>query len=192
MKIVKPDPLSLSPIYIEMLFGNDCIGIATGFPWEDEKSFYLVTNWHVVTGIHPETNQPIDKHGTTPDRLRIFIHQKNHIGKTEPYLIDLYDKQNRPIWLEHKEHGQKVDVALIKINLPEEYIVFPISKRPLGDLRVEVSQDVFIIGFPKGISGPGRLPKHRIHEGQGRAKGTAVPDRRPPPVGGSRRVRRIP
>lgn len=158
MKIVKPNPLSLSPIFIEILFGNEIIGIATGFPWEEEETIYLVTNWHVVTGIHPETNQPINKNGTTPDNLRIWIHQKEHIGKCETHDINLYDKQGRPCWLEHKNFGQKVDVALLKFDLPDDLIVFPINNRPLGDFRIEVSHDVFIVGFPRGISGAGRLP----------------------------------
>lgn len=155
---VRPDPISFSSVFIEAWFGSQKIGIASGFPWREEAGVYLVTNWHVVSGIHPETSQPIDKHGTIPDYLRVWLHQKENLGVWERIRIDLYDNQGRPRWLEHSGYGSEVDVALMQIDVPGRCKAFPINERPLDDFRVEVSQDVFVVGFPRGMSGAGKLP----------------------------------
>ena len=155
---IKPDPISFSSLFVEAIFGNEIIGIASGFPWEDDGTTYLVTNWHVVSGLHPKTGQPIDKHGTTPDFLRVWLHHKGNLGVWETHLISLFDRQGRPRWLEHAKFGSKVDVALIKIDVPDNFKVFPINNRPFDDIRIEIAQDVFIVGFPRGISGAGKMP----------------------------------
>ena len=111
---IKPDPLSLSSIFLEPLFGDSQLGIATGFIWEHESVHYLVTNWHVMTGFHPQTKQPISESGTTPDVLRIWLHIAERLGKWEPHDLALFDNQGRPRWKEHKTFGSNVDVAIIR------------------------------------------------------------------------------
>ena len=155
---IKPDPLSFSSLFLELLFGDQQIGIATGFIWEHENTNYLVTNWHVMTGFHPETHQPIREDGSTPDVLRIWFHIAEHLGKWESLNLPLFDNQGRPCWKEHKTFRSNVDVAVIRLDVPDKFRVFPLNKRPFDEFRVEISQDVFIVGFPRGITGAGRLP----------------------------------
>jgi hypothetical protein len=55
------DPLSVRPVYLIQTKGNEVLGTATGFIVSKGEKKYLITNWHVVAGRHPQSNQPIHK-----------------------------------------------------------------------------------------------------------------------------------
>jgi len=101
-KTIKPNLLSFSSLFIEAFFGENRLGIATGFPWEHDGSQYLITNWHVMTGLHPETGQPLDQSGATPDLLKVWFHLADNLGQWDCCDIPLFDNQNRPLWIEHE------------------------------------------------------------------------------------------
>jgi hypothetical protein len=46
------------------------IAIATGFVVERLGTSYLITNWHVVTGVDPNTRMLLDRGGRRPDTVR--------------------------------------------------------------------------------------------------------------------------
>ena len=121
VKIIKPDPLSFSSLYLETLFSGNQLGIATGFIWKHEDSNYVVTNWHVVSGINPYTGQPINKYDILPDSLRVWLYLAEDMGKWAPYDIPLLDSQDRPLWKEHNSYRDTVDVALLSFNPPENF-----------------------------------------------------------------------
>jgi hypothetical protein len=50
---------------------------ATGFIVEYESIYYLITNWHVVSGRRSDDGQPMAPHGGLPDKIEIW---HNHIG----------------------------------------------------------------------------------------------------------------
>ena len=155
--IIKPNHLSFSSIFIEPMFGETRLGIATGFIWEYENVNYLVTNWHVMTGFHPETKQSISENGSTPDILRIWLHTVERLGKWKTYDVGLFDNQGRPRWKEHNIFREGVDVAIILLDLPDKFKAFPVNSIAFhDDFKVEISQDVFIVGFPRGITGAGK------------------------------------
>jgi hypothetical protein len=157
-KIITPNLLSFSSIFIEPKYGDRKLGSATGFVWEYQNLHYLVTNWHVMTGFHPQTKQVISESGATPDVLRIWLHNAEHLGKWESHDLALFDNQGRPRWKEHRTFGADVDIAVICMDIPDKFSVFPLNKISFDEFRVEISQDVFIIGFPRGITGSGRFP----------------------------------
>ena len=156
--LIKPNPLSFSSVFLELIFGDSQLSIATGFVWEHENVHYLITNWHVVTGLHPQSGQPISESGATPDLLRIWLHTSERLGKWESQDLQLFDNQGRPLWKEHKTFRSNVDVAIIGLDMSDKFRLFPINKISFDEFRVEISQDVFIIGFPRGITGSGRFP----------------------------------
>lgn len=159
---IKPDAFSFCSIPIDVIYGENVISIATGFLWQYEQENYLITNWHVVSGFHPETNQPLDFGGTTPDLLRVHLHLAENLGKWESHDVQLSDNQGRPLWKVHKDFATNVDVVVIKIQVPEKFKAFPINVLPSTkshpDFEIKVGQDVFILGYPRGITGGGRLP----------------------------------
>ncbi len=126
---------------------------------EPEGHYYLMTNWHVLSGLHAETQQPLDEHGAIPDRLEVVLHQATQLGAWWHGKIDLRDNQGRPIWFEHPTHRHKVDVVALEVEQDQGCAFFPINRVEFTkNLRVAVAQDVFIVGFPRGITGGGQLP----------------------------------
>jgi hypothetical protein len=155
---IKPDYLSFTSIFVEILWGNFQLGSASGFFWKTETGFTFFTNYHVVSGLHPETKQPLDINSSTPDQLRIWLRPKEQLGKCESFVIPLFDKQGRPKWIEHKKFSNNVDVVGLNFDIPDKYKIYPINVFEPLDFQFEISQDVFIIGFPRGISCSGKLP----------------------------------
>lgn len=163
--------LSTAPIEVYASNGKK-LQDATGFFYsQDEEWAYFVTNWHVVTDRYP-TTPAMSNHGAIPTTLRIFLYKDIGSGKislSQLVQVDIKvndDSGDAPEWLEHPDHKYKVDLVVIKI--------------PLNDLASEVKfncladysfmedftpspmNDVFIIGYPWGLSGGGRpLPIYK-------------------------------
>jgi hypothetical protein len=158
LKIIHPDYLSCTSIFVEINWGDKQISIATGFFWKIEKNYSFITNYHVVSGLHPETGQPLDINGSTPDNLNIWLRLKDNLDSCEPFNIPLFDNQSRPKWKEHNSLGSKIDVISMSLDVPEKYRIYPVNEYDYTNFRLEVSQDVFIIGYPKGLYSTFHLP----------------------------------
>ncbi len=153
-KPVSIDPLSIRSLYLFLAKGNKVLGTATGFVVEKNKKRYLITNWHVLSGRHPQTNQSIDPNGETPDRVHVVHHAKKlgtWVAKTKPEM--LYDKKGERTWIEHK-NGRAVDVVALPLkNLTKDVQIYPLDLS-LADADVvpRVAMPVSIIGFPLGLT----------------------------------------
>ena len=158
MKTIKPDQISLRSLYLEAFYGLSLISIATSFPWQSGDDTYLITNSHVVSGINPLTKQPLNKNGSVPDKLLVWFLDSSGLSSWSPLEVPLYYGQGRANWLEHPSHGPQVDVAALPISVGNRHRLLPLNQVDFGSFRVEIAQDVFIVGFPKGITGSGRFP----------------------------------
>ena len=85
---------------------------------ENSGRYYLITNWHVVSGRHPETNAIVSPTGAVPDEIRI-VHHGHTLGswvvRTEP----LQDKNKNNLWLEHPS-GRQVDVVALPLQIIDD------------------------------------------------------------------------
>lgn len=169
------DYLSLTSILIEPCFNETKLGSATGFIIENNNQCYLVTNWHVVTGINPLTDKPIHSQSSLPNSLIIW----HHIKSIQPNTIDWfsikvplyksdeinYEERN---WIEHAK-GKQVDVILLPLNPTPAMIRIDIHQTHLQihnfdmklasiDMIPIPAMPVSIIGFPLGRSAGGVLP----------------------------------
>lgn len=158
-KIAKPHILSYCSLFLEVRSGEHNLGIATGFTYGRNSRTFLITNWHVVTGRNPKSKQLLNDMGMEPTDLITWFHVKhdNHLT-WQSFISPLSTDDGRPKWHEHPVHGSKVDVVAMHIANPEKLRLFPINERKFEDFRLEISQDVFILGFPRGITGAGKLP----------------------------------
>lgn len=151
--------LSLCAVRLEAVFGDLTLAVATGSLWQHEDRHFLVTNWHVVTGRHVDTEEPLHKHGAVPDRLRVVLHHPERVGWWKVANIELYDSQGRPDWYEHPVHRHRVDVAAVPLQPTDEVRYYPVNLADeFEEFRLEVGQDVFVIGFPKGLTGHHYFP----------------------------------
>lgn len=161
------EKLNFVPVKLKMLFEDTELAIGTGFFYRFADTTHLVTNWHNVTGRHPHTNAPLHTEGGVPDRMVIgFPHRiqkeaHHHAIGWEWRVIRLYEdnEMHCPTWYEHPHFQQRVDVVTMPISELEITAVLPAndSSLDLARLRLYPSLDVFILGFPKGMSGGGNF-----------------------------------
>ena len=59
------------------------LSVATAFVANHEGEHYLVTNWHVVTGRHPDTGQPMST-GAVLDDLSVLHNVAGQLGAWRP------------------------------------------------------------------------------------------------------------
>lgn len=172
------------PLFLRMVFGETRyeMAIGTGFVYEHENFYYLITNGHCVTGINPETNVRISDHAGFPSliqaRLKIKVDSSrlseeakvtdSSFVMTHPNRVNLplYEDEEyiQPNWYVHPEFGYKVDVVAIpmisKDKLPNHIVLYPVNKFTELDNnhQIEVPDDVYILGYPFGITDPSEFP----------------------------------
>lgn len=158
------DALTVVALYVEPLFNGNPIGRATAFVVLTAQGPHLVTNWHVVTGRHPETGQPLNSTtAAVPDQLRIWHHLSGRLGTWTRWDEPLYAPgHGAPLWREHPL-GRRVDV----VALPLTFVAPPVHFYPLdlqlasADVIVAPAAPVSVIGFPLGFGSAGRFPIYK-------------------------------
>lgn len=73
--------------------------------------------------------------------------------------IDLYDNNEKNIWLEHPIYKDKVDVVALKI---EKYDEKTFCHNIISDYKPIVTESVFIIGYPFGFHVNPRIGRYGI------------------------------
>lgn len=152
------DEFSLKPLYLETLINGKGFAIGTGFTVKKDDSFYIITNWHVVTGRNPKDNTPLSKDGLAdPQKLRVWFHGKK-IGLWVSCEINLIDQNGKKLWIEHTS-GKEIDVVAIKFLIAPNIEVYDIDLSLSDfDLMIYPSEAVSIIGYPEGLTSAGMFP----------------------------------
>ena len=148
---------SVMSLLIEMRFGDQPLGTATGFVCSSPIGPVLVTNWHIVSGRRLDTKQPLDlRTAAIPDNLRILHNRANHLGswvwKTEP----LY-RETTPRWIEHPRLGDRADIAALPLTDLDEVEVVPYDLTGGPALMYRPSDAISVVGFPFGLQAGGSL-----------------------------------
>ncbi|WP_020532663.1 S1 family peptidase [Flexithrix dorotheae] len=160
---VEINPLSYCSIPITMVFSETMITLAngTGFIFEKKSKYYLITNWHNLTGRNPDTKEFLSSHGGIPDRinLKLLCRTKPHI-LWKDFSFSLYDENNNPLWFIHPEHCEKVDVIALELKFSNDSqaILKPLNKICFDEYKLEIADDIYILGFPYSIKGGGNFP----------------------------------
>lgn len=153
---------SLVSYYVEIFFNEEKLSNATCFFIRRNGKLFLVTNWHVVSGRNADTKECLDSHGALPNKLKIYLPQKMEKGDFAFELnryceIPLCDSEDNRRWFELEKNGRMVDIALIPIKEEEingDYLPVEEVEEPFNEnTKVEIAEDVFIIGFPFGRIG---------------------------------------
>jgi len=123
------NPLSYSSIKLD-LFSKDGVRLkpASGFVVEAGNQYYLITNWHVVSGKDISADglqEPVIE----PYILKTSLHVHRREGEESPPLswgmwsritVQLYNDNNAPRWIERpssKHYQPMVDVVALPIQL---------------------------------------------------------------------------
>ena len=154
------------PFQIQMCDLQGGISLGTAFFYEFEGETFVITNWHNVTGKHPQTGIPLD-----PNRNPLYIRAKwpmvkdnashpegGKIVHFQAQKIEVED-ENGPLWFEHPELGSVCDVVAIPVHKPTDWpssVHMAANKIDETSIPIEPGLKVIVIGFPQGIStGPG-------------------------------------
>lgn len=163
--------LSFTSISLELKTNGTPISTATGFFYKYESRTYLISNWHVFSGRHAHTGQPLHTQGAIPDELSFSLHHKIRGDKRMfNYSIKLLNDNGDPIWLQHS-NGQKYDIAaqliampsdktkglmfdrnLASENLNESLLISIDSSQKSLNALIQPGMELIIIGYPKSIS----------------------------------------
>lgn len=148
------DIFSVIPLLLISISGDQPLSSATGFLWNDRGQYYLVTNFHVLSGKHPMTGKIEDEKRRTPTKIRVF-HNATNLGAWKPVDYDVVDGKGRKKWREHPKFGSKVDVVMLPIKLPASTTGYAINDQKFTDLQLRPAESVSIVGFPKGQTAGG-------------------------------------
>jgi hypothetical protein len=144
-------PYSIASLRIDLFNCDVKISHATGFLMPKGGRMYLVSNWHVLSGLDANSLTPMDKrNGAIPDRIVVHYRNPSSAGFTAPFEITLHDKTFRPFWLEHPL-GRKVDLACIEVPIPTtSNQIFPTTGNSRKPLKKSIMSTCFIVGYPFG------------------------------------------
>jgi|SRR6266498_4829951 len=124
------NPLSFSSVKLDLFSRNGgCLKPASGFVIEVDNQYYLITNWHVVSGAQKELDMK-------PYLLKTSVHIHGGAGEKAAPLwmgirkkitVQLYDDNDSPKWIEHQTHDERqhiVDIVALPIQVDLTLLLF--------------------------------------------------------------------
>ncbi len=132
-----------------------CGAHGTAFIYEQNDALYLITNWHNVSGINPITSNPmLEETAFRPDAIRVRMqidpkHTEYESIKWRNIDIKLYDEDGNPLWFISTKYRHNVDVIAIELKeLPQDIRVAAINNIGFDNIKYEIADDIFVLGFP--------------------------------------------
>lgn len=151
---------SVSSIYLDVgtKLGGKLSNASGALVRLGEGPTFLVTNRHVVTGLHQETNETLSKSGAVPDQIIALIPVEEPTKRMGFYGIEipLVDEDLNPLWIEHPTLGAKADIVALPldpVSAPPEQtqrFTFDLTKPKVAHLGP--GDIVSVVGFPFGKS----------------------------------------
>jgi hypothetical protein len=132
------------------------LGFGSGFLVRAGDGFDLITNWHVLTGRDPLTDEPKGS-AALPDRVDVSFWAIHSSGTMISSLLSvpLYDSEGRSLWRIHPTHGRRVDVVALSLppmQLPDGIRLVPYDiAEPSDPTVLSPTSDVSIVGFPDDV-----------------------------------------
>jgi hypothetical protein len=165
--------LAVVPLRVKGVSGQT-LSVATGFWYRRSQTEqpYLITNWHVVTGREPASPSR-SRNGAVPVSISTSVHAEMgesadgpliHPAVTVNVTLAINEPDGEePAWLEHPTLKFRADVVAIPV--PDLERAKPkLSFSAFGDAGMlnphplfepNVTDDVFVIGYPWGLTGGG-------------------------------------
>jgi len=148
---------SVASLYLQPEFEGTTLGNATGFVVEREAKHYLVTNFHVVSGRHPDTLANVLPSGAWPKDIRIAHNAVAQLGVWTWKVEGLYDGDGQPLWLEHPVHGHRADVVALPLTDTGDIGAYPYDPWEPQRFGIQMAGALSIVGFPFGVAYGGSM-----------------------------------
>jgi hypothetical protein len=147
---------SVASLYLKTEFQNVPLAAGTGFIVERSDTKYLVTNFHVLSGRHPDTHSNLHPSGAWPDSVWI-THNATTLGQWTRKVEALYDSGGEPLWLEHPNHGSEVDVVALPLTQFADIETYPYDPWAVPKAKIGMASALSIVGFPFGLQYSGAM-----------------------------------
>ncbi|TGS65556.1 hypothetical protein EN844_19370 [Mesorhizobium sp. M3A.F.Ca.ET.201.01.1.1] len=108
--VVMIDSYSVSTVPLEMLFNQTNLSQGTGFIWKVGNDFFLITNWHNLSGKNPFTGKHLSATLAEPNAVRVWWNVRDKLGHKAGIEHSIRDNDGHPLWYIHPVHGRKIDV----------------------------------------------------------------------------------
>jgi hypothetical protein len=149
-------PFSFVPIRIKVRAGEQLLGRATGFLVPARLGFMLISNKHVFTGRHPESNEVCDPGGAVPDNIRFHMFSASTPGTMDELGLPLFEEGKARF---RTALEPSVDVAGLPIHFGPEIQTYGLDVALAGaPVPAEPSDPVAIVGFPEKATPIGPFP----------------------------------
>jgi hypothetical protein len=166
------DYASRIPVCIDLLScdlnGDDKkVGTGSGFFLQRDGFFYLITNWHILTGRSPQKPEfLLDNYPASPSGFQIHLASIENPSHFIPSKVFPLYIEGKPQWLETSISclgvDERIDLVAIKFEfspLINEALITTIENfAPSGKDFMLVGNDVVIIGYPFGLSSENPYP----------------------------------
>jgi hypothetical protein len=162
------DRLNFSVVRLEALFNDQPLSHATGFFYyglmDQKPNYWLVTNWHVLSGRDPVTLECLSPTAAVPNRVRLKVVLNRssplYVGRDDTFLfqeqtLQLYDDSGQAAWYQHKEKSNRADIAVANLGGAAfgEWEIVGINQIAFQtDMKIEIGNDVHVLGYPLGFS----------------------------------------
>lgn len=128
------NPLSYSSLKLDLFSKTgDHLKSASGFVVEAGDKYYLITNWHVLSGrdipVRGQQEQMIE-----PYTLKTSLHINGGMSEAihrQRITVQLYDDNKAPRWIEHRANEQ--DQAMVEV------VALPIQSKLMRKGHIEDS-----------------------------------------------------
>ncbi|ELH4238927.1 S1 family peptidase [Serratia marcescens] len=122
------------------------VSIGTGFFYQDVNSgtIFLVTNYHVISGVSPGEGR-----GFLGDEIEFSVRRRGN--RTRTISLPLLSNDEK-VWLEHPtdKHADLVMIPLRKEQVYNADILAVSQNSTMMDLHIEPSSSAVLIGYPHG------------------------------------------
>lgn len=156
------------PLKFSAYFEQEELATGTAFNYRHKDKCFLVTNWHNITGREPVSHKAKSKTLALPDRIKLSLPLRQSDDGHQVAMawgnfdVNLYEDADhqKPKWLEHPVHRDKVDVVAFEMNGLEKTALRCANEVCDAALppRLRTGMDVFVLGYPRGLSGGGKFP----------------------------------
>jgi hypothetical protein len=145
---------SVATVPIQMFFDLTALGFGTAFVWSSNKNYFLITNWHNLSGRDLFTGKHLSEKAAEPNRIEWWFHLRGKLGEKTKKSIAIR-AEGKPLWRVHPQKGTKVDIAALPLTDMVDVQMYPINLMSSAPLRLQVGMDVFVLGYPFGIGQSG-------------------------------------
>lgn len=106
--------VSNSIVHLTMRFQKTELSIGTGFIYQSESNYYIITAWHNLTGRHSESLKLLSKNSAIPDNVVVNLAiSMPEFGVTRhSIIIPLHDEEKSLFYI-HPNNWPRIDVVAI-------------------------------------------------------------------------------